>query len=141
MREGTACVGNELASSNTVGRWDAGCVEPDAIARAHASVLDQAVHVIGLVRPLVDKVSERDRDLASQLRRALSHLALNVAEGFGAGAGNARLRYETARSALYEAQAVLRVATAWGYVSAQEAHAVLDPMQALGERVFGLARR
>ena len=124
-----------------MGRWQAGCVDPEALTRSHASVLDQAVHVIGLVRPLVDTVTRRDRDLATQLRRALSQVALNVAEGFGTGAGNARVRYETARSALYEAQAVLRVATAWGYVTAEEAHSVLEPMQALGERVFGLARR
>lgn len=141
MRGGTACIGPEPESSNSVGLWEAGCVDLDALARAHASVLDQAVDVIGLVRPLVDAVTRRDRDLASQLRRALSHVALNVAEGFGAGAGNARVRYETARSALYEAQAVLRVATAWGYVSAEDAHSVLEPMQALAERVFGLSRR
>jgi len=141
MREGTSCGAVDPAASNTIGRFEAGCVDADALARANASVLDQAVHVIGRVRPLVETVTRRDRDLASQLRRALSHVALNVAEGFGAGAGNARVRFESARSALYEAEAVLRVATAWGYLSAKEAHSVLEPMHALGERVFGLARR
>jgi four helix bundle protein len=140
-QQGTPCADNALAATNTVGRWQAGCVDADALACSHASVLDQAVHVIGLVRPLVDLVTRRDRDLASQLRRALSHVALHVAEGFGAGAGNARGRYESARSALYEAQAVLRVATAWGYLSPEQAHSVLEPMRALGQRVFGLSRR
>jgi four helix bundle protein len=107
----------------------------------HQEFLDHAVHVIGLARPLVEAVGRRDRDLASQLRRALSSIPLNVAEGFGTEGGNARLRFETARGSLYEAQAGLRVAIAWGYVSCESASEALESLHALGGRVFGLARR
>ena len=107
----------------------------------HQEVLGQAVQVISLARPLVEAITRRDRDLASQVRRALSSVALNLAEGFGSEAGNARVRFESARGSLYEAQAGLRVAVAWGYVSEESARLVLESLHALGGRVFGLARR
>ena len=102
-------------------------------------LLQQALSIIELARPLVEAIARRDRDLASQLRRALSSTALNLAEGFGTRAGNARLRFETALGSLYEAQAALRVAAAWGFVQKQRAAAVVQ-LDRLGGRVFGLSR-
>jgi four helix bundle protein len=104
-------------------------------------VLEHAIHVVSLARPLVEAVARRDRELGSQLRRALSSIALNVAEGLGSESGNARLRFETARGSLFEAAAGLRLAVAWGYVAEDAAHPVLSSMNTLGGRVFGLARR
>jgi len=104
-------------------------------------VVEHAIQVIGVARPIVETVSRRDRDLGSQLRRALSSVALNLAEGLGTEGGNARLRFETARGSLNEARAALRVAAAWGYVSEESAREVLEPLRLLGGRVFGLARR
>ncbi len=104
-------------------------------------LLEQVLHVIELGRPLVVAMGRRDRDLASQVRRALSSVGLNVAEGFGSAAGNARLRFESARGSLYETEAGLRLAIAWGYVSAAEAGPALAAIDRLGARVFGLSRR
>jgi len=107
----------------------------------HQPVVEHALETISLARPLVDAVSRRDRDLGAQLRRALSSVALNVAEGWGSQGGNARLRYQSARGSVYEARAALRVAISWGYVSAESAAAVLESIDTLGGRVYGLARR
>jgi four helix bundle protein len=107
----------------------------------HQDVVEHAVQVIAAARPLVEAVGRRDRELASQLRRALSSVALNLAEGLATEAGNARLRFETARGSLREAQAGLRVAVAWGYVSADSAGEALEHLRLLGGRVYGLARR
>jgi len=84
-------------------------------------VLEHVLSVVALSRPLVAAIQRKDRDLASQVRRALSSVGLNVAEGFGTASGNARLRFETARGSLYEAQAGIRIAIAWGYFSEQYA--------------------
>lgn len=107
----------------------------------HQDVLDHAVQVITLARPVVEAVTRRDRELGSQLRRAMSSVALNIAEGFGTEAGNARLRFQTARGSLYEARVGILVAAAWGYISADEARPLLDLVNSLGGRVYGLARR
>ena len=107
----------------------------------HQDVLEHSLEVITLARPLVEAVARRDRDLGSQLRRALSSIALNLAEGLATEAGNARLRFETARGSLCEAKAGLRVAVAWGYVSAENSVLAIERLHALGARVFGLARR
>ena len=103
--------------------------------------IEHALTIVALSRPLIEAVQRKDRDLASQLRRAISSIALNTAEGLGNNAGNARLRFETARGSLNEAQAGIRVAVAWGYVSQAAADEVLESMHQLGGRVYGLMRR
>ena len=107
----------------------------------HQDIVENAIQVIGLAKPIVEAVSRRDRDLACQLRRALSSIALNLAEGLGVEAGSARLRFETARGSLYEARAALRVVVAWGHISSERAKELFAALDALGARVFGLARR
>ena len=104
-------------------------------------LLEQVLHVIELSRPLVDAIGRRDGDLTSQLRRALSSVALNLSEGFGTQAGNARLRFESAQGSLYQAQAALRVAAAWGFISEESSVTVLEAIDRLGARIFGLLRR
>ena len=110
----------------------------------HSSTSSVLAHALGVVeqsRPLVEGIQRKDRDLANQLRRAISSIALNLAEGFGNSSGNSRLRFESARGSLNEAQAGIRVAVAWGYVSQSATDAVLESMHALGGRVYGLTQR
>jgi four helix bundle protein len=85
-------------------------------------------------------MQRKDRDLASQARRALSSVALNLAEGFGVAGGNARVPFETALRSIKEAQAGFRVAIAWGYISQAAANEALASMHFLGGRVYGLVR-
>jgi len=105
------------------------------------SISQHALEVVALCRPLVEVIQRRDRDLASQLRRALSSVALNLAEGFGVAGGHARVRFETAHGSLHEARAGLRVAVAWGYITYTACAEALTSLDALGARVFGLVRR
>lgn len=104
-------------------------------------LLQQILLIVGLARPLVEAIARRDRDLASQARRALSSIALNAAEGFGNQAGNARLRFQTAHGSLQEAQVALQLAVAWGYVDKQQTIRVLAALDAVGGRLYGLSRR
>ena len=104
-------------------------------------LLDGVLQIIAQARPLVDSINRRDRELASQIRCALSSVALNLAEGSGLTAGNERLRFSTALGSLYEARAGLRVAAAWGYVSADDCTGVLSASDRVCARIFGLNRR
>ena len=106
-----------------------------------SSIVQHALEVVRLSRVVVEAVQRRDRDLASQLRRALSSVALNLSEGFGNCGGHARVRFETALGSLKEARTGIQVAIAWGYVSESGCSEVLECIDSLGGRVFGLARK
>ena len=106
-----------------------------------SSILEHAINIAELARPLVETIQRKDRDLASQVRRAISSIALNAAEAQGNAGGNSRLRFESALGSLYEAQAGLRLAVAWGYFAQTGADEVLESMHCLGGRIYGLVRR
>ena len=106
-----------------------------------STVLEHALEIAELARPLLAVIQRKDRDLTSQLRRAISSIALNAAEAQGNAGGNSRVRYESSLGSLYEAQAGVRLAVAWGYLSQAAANAVLESMNCLGGRVYGLVRK
>ena len=94
---------------------------------------------VRLTQPLVGTIQRKDRDLASQIRRAVSSIALNAAEAQGNSGGNSRVRFESALGSLYEARAGLLLAIAWAFISESSALAALRAMNSLGGRLYGLA--
>ena len=104
-------------------------------------VLNHVFLVIALVKKVLVVVQRRDRDLARQIRRAMNGVNLNVSEGFGTQAGNARVRFESARGSLYETEAGIQAARAWGYVTEAEVAEVLRELSSLGARVYGLSKK
>jgi four helix bundle protein len=70
---------------------------------------------LGVLRelvPIVNELNRRDPDLARQLRRASTSIALNVAEGSGSRGKNRTVRYHTALGSARETLACLEVAHA-----------------------------
>ncbi len=100
-------------------------------------VLDVSIEAIAILRPIVSSVRQHDRDLSDQLRRALSSISLNIAEGDGSRGGNRVARFSTALGSTREARAALRVAAAWGYVS----RADVDAGDAMLDRVAAMLHR
>ena len=107
-RHGSLAVGGGMQTKPTHRRFD---------------VLDTAIQAIEVLRPVVIRIQRLDRDLGEQLRRALSSVALNVAEGDQSQGGHRVARLSTAAGSNAEARAGLRVALAWGYVEASDVEA------------------
>lgn len=80
--------------------------------RIHQSTLS----LIANVAPIAAAIAEHDRDLASQLRRALSSVSLNIAEGSGQSGGRRRSHYMIALGSAKESLCALETGRAWGYI-------------------------
>ncbi len=97
------------------------------------------VHSISLdairtLRPLLERIERRDRNLADQIRRAATSVALNIAEGDASIGGNRRVRFASARASSREVRSALAVAVAWGYVNesaCEELDAMFDRVSAM----------
>ena len=81
----------------------------------------RAREVVRELAPVVQRIREQDAKLADQLRRAAQSVVLNIAEGRGNDAGNARLRFATACGSAKEVRAALHVASDWGYIESRRA--------------------
>jgi four helix bundle protein len=83
-------------------------------------VYDVAIEMLGELRSGIVQIEKRDVDLARQLRRAASSIALNMAEWSGSRGGIRHARYRTALGSARETRACLDVAQAFGYCEAGE---------------------
>jgi four helix bundle protein len=79
------------------------------------------------LRPVVAAIEVHDRDLARQLRRASTSVALNCSEGSGSHGGTRRERYRNALGSARETGACLDAAMALGYVESIDA-SLLDQL-------------
>jgi four helix bundle protein len=87
---------------------------------------------ISMMRPMVRAIEGRDRDLASQLKRAAASVVLNLAEGSSSSGGVRTQRYRTALGSARETWSCLLVAERFGYVDAMP-----DGLAAAMNRVIG----
>jgi four helix bundle protein len=79
------------------------------------------IDTLRLLAPLIKQIGKHDIDLARQLRRAASSIALNMGEGAGSVGGNERLRFRSAHASTQEVRACLDVAEALDYVETVDA--------------------
>ncbi|MBK8169913.1 MAG: four helix bundle protein [Sandaracinaceae bacterium] len=80
-------------------------------------VLDVTIDAIQRLAPVVRTIRTSDSDLAAQIRRAASSIALNLGEGNASLGGNRRKHFHIALGSTREVREALRVAVAWGYIA------------------------
>ncbi len=86
---------------------------------------------------VLERVEQRDRDLASQLRRAGASVPSCLSEG-SQRAGKDRLHlYRTSGGSAAEIRTQVELAVAWGYLDRPAA----EPVLALADRVIALTWR
>ena len=76
--------------------------------------------IIRSLRGPMARIKREDADLARQLRRSASSIALNVSEGERREGRDARYHFLVAAGSAKETQSNLLGAEAWGYVNAQD---------------------
>ncbi len=74
------------------------------------------LEVLKQLQPAMRRIEVRDRDLARQLKRCSSSVALNLAEGMYSRGKNRAARYHSALGSARETLACLEVAVVCGYV-------------------------
>lgn len=84
--------------------------------KIYAVVLD----VVRGVKPVIEEIERKDPDLARQMRRAVSSVALNLCEGSYSRGRNRGARYHTAMGSMRETLSCIEVGVALGYVRCVE---------------------
>ena len=102
-------------------------------------IYDTVIEVLVELRPVVRTIEGHDRDLARQLRRAASSVALNLGEGSGSYGGTRRERYRNALGSARETGSCLDVAVACGYVGSVDA-GLLDRLDKVRATLAKVAR-
>ena len=102
-------------------------------------IYDDVIELTRAMRPVLVTVAKHDADLARQTRRALTSIALNLAEGQYQRAGHARMRFQTAMGSADEVRACLEVSAALGYVDEQPVLA--DSFDRVARTLFNLMKR
>jgi four helix bundle protein len=80
-----------------------------------------ALTVAAELKPVVAEIAKSDPDLARQMRRAVTSVVLNIAEGMGSFGGHRKLRYQTALGSMRESVACVEVAQKLDYVGELDA--------------------
>jgi four helix bundle protein len=96
-----------------------------------------AMQLVIAVRPIVEAVLPKDKDLAGQLRRAAGSAAANTAEG-GRRIGGDRLHsFRIASGEAAETLSHARSAVVWGYVP----ESALEPVRAAEDELQAVLYR
>jgi four helix bundle protein len=93
---------------------------------------DVSLDLIRSLRPTVEALASRNKDLADQLQCAASSICLNLGEGSRRSKGDQRRFYGYASGSAMEVRAALDTADAWGWVcDADKARRLLDRLLGL----------
>ena len=97
-----------------------------------------AIELAKVLGPLLVELKAKDRELADQAKRAITSVALNLAEGERSLGGNRRKHFWIASGSRNELEVALRLAHALGELSDAQLALVWPLLDRLGALVWGL---
>ena len=97
------------------------------------------LELLAALRPLMTQIDKRDSDLARQMRRAATSVALNLGEGMYSRGKNRQVRYHSALASMRETVACIEVAVALGYVARADTN-LMDRMSLVTGTLVKLVR-
>jgi len=103
-------------------------------------IQERALQAAGSIRPVLQVLRKRDRNLCDQVQRAMTSVVLNIAEADGNDAGTAKARFASACGSAKEVRAGLQLAVAYGYLPSTriaEVDTALDEVCAMSWRLSG----
>src|SRR5450432_3350860 len=103
-------------------------------------IYDDAIAVLGMLRPVMVEIGRHDSDLMRQVRRCSASVALNIAEGSYARQGNQKALFSVALGSAKETRACIDVAHALGYVDAIDAR-IEERLEKIGGVLYRLTHR
>ena len=93
---------------------------------------DVSLELIAQLKIVMPAIKRADRNLADQIGRAATSVALNLGEGSCRTAGDRRRMYEIAHGSAAEVRAAIAVGIAWGWIDEPAPLlATIDRMMAL----------
>ncbi|MFT3917725.1 MAG: four helix bundle protein [Anaeromyxobacteraceae bacterium] len=99
-----------------------------------------AIQLARAVRSVIPLVARHDPSLADQLRRAVTSVPLNVAEGNRRAGKDRPHHFRVALGSASEVQACLDVAEALGYLACEAVQPALAPADRVQRLLRGLTR-
>jgi four helix bundle protein len=102
--------------------------------------LEVSIEALNLLAPIVRRVRRHDRALADQMRRAAGSVSHNLSEGRRHVGGDRTHSFRIAAGSADEARTSLRVACAWGYVTAAECEAAAAALDRVLRLTWPLTR-
>ena len=96
--------------------------------------------LIRALRPLCAQLALHSPDLADQLRRSVSSVALNLGEGVRRTGRDKKRAYRIAAAEAQEAKVTLEVALAWGWLDEPDIATVRTLADRIARVTYALAR-
>ncbi len=97
-----------------------------------------AIELAKMLAPMLVELKAKNRDLADQAKRAITSVALNLAEGERSLGGNRRKHFWIASGSRNELEIALRMANALGELSDEQLARPWPLLDRLGGLVWGL---
>ena len=103
-------------------------------------VYDLSIELVAQLTDTADRLQRRDRSLASQLRRAASSIALNLAEGRRRDGKDQTYHFRVAAGSAEETRAALQLAAAWRHLDAASVATPLATLDRVAAMLYRLTR-